>query len=182
MRACHRRRRVVQSLRLLAHQRLRATAPNMRLLPVLLLCALSLPWAMRVQRLPAAPSLTSAVRNGYHATPATCSSSTRLCTPQLTATQPANTPRVLETPVYCLNKIVIDTVKGAIDARTRECKPGLSFELCPAIVYKDRDFARFYVLETVARVPYFAYLSVLHLRETFGVRDAGMLRTSRVNV
>lgn len=34
----------------------------------------------------------------------------------------------------------------------------------------DRDFARFFVLETVARVPYFAYLSVLHLRETFGQR------------
>jgi len=34
-----------------------------------------------------------------------------------------------------------------------------------------RDFARFYVLETVARVPYFAYLSVMHLRETFGERD-----------
>jgi ubiquinol oxidase len=27
------------------------------------------------------------------------------------------------------------------------------------------------VLETVARVPYFAYLSVMHLRETFGERD-----------
>ena len=26
------------------------------------------------------------------------------------------------------------------------------------------------MLETVARVPYFAYLSVLHLRETFGQR------------
>ena len=30
---------------------------------------------------------------------------------------------------------------------------------------------RFFVLETVARVPYFAYLSVMHLRETFGERD-----------
>jgi ubiquinol oxidase len=34
--------------------------------------------------------------------------------------------------------------------------------------YKDRWFARFYVLETVARVPYFAYLSVLHLYESLG--------------
>ena len=31
-------------------------------------------------------------------------------------------------------------------------------------------FEKFYVLETVARIPYFAYLSVLHLRETFGDR------------
>lgn len=32
----------------------------------------------------------------------------------------------------------------------------------------DRDFARFYALETIARVPYFSYLSVLHLYETLG--------------
>uniref|UniRef100_A0A7S2R6W0 Alternative oxidase n=1 Tax=Eucampia antarctica TaxID=49252 RepID=A0A7S2R6W0_9STRA len=33
---------------------------------------------------------------------------------------------------------------------------------------KDRDYARFYALETIARVPYFSYLSVLHLYETLG--------------
>ena len=31
-----------------------------------------------------------------------------------------------------------------------------------------REFARFYALETIARVPYFSYLSVLHLYETLG--------------
>ncbi len=36
------------------------------------------------------------------------------------------------------------------------------------IVYRDRPYPRFYVLETVARVPYFSYLSVLHLYETLG--------------
>ena len=36
------------------------------------------------------------------------------------------------------------------------------------IVYRDRPIPRFYVLETVARVPYFSYLSVLHLYETIG--------------
>jgi ubiquinol oxidase len=35
-------------------------------------------------------------------------------------------------------------------------------------VYRDRPYPRFYVLETVARVPYFSYLSVLHLYETLG--------------
>ncbi len=35
-------------------------------------------------------------------------------------------------------------------------------------LYKDRPYARFYVLETVARVPYFSYVSVLHLYETLG--------------
>lgn len=36
------------------------------------------------------------------------------------------------------------------------------------VLYRDRPYPRFYVLETVARVPYFAYMSVLHLYETFG--------------
>ncbi|MGG6297322.1 alternative oxidase [Leptolyngbya sp. AN02str] len=36
-------------------------------------------------------------------------------------------------------------------------------------VYHDRPYPRFYVLETVARVPYFSYLSVLHLYETLGM-------------
>ena len=35
-------------------------------------------------------------------------------------------------------------------------------------VYANRPYPRFYVLETVARVPYFSYLSVLHLYETLG--------------
>jgi ubiquinol oxidase len=36
------------------------------------------------------------------------------------------------------------------------------------VIYRDRPYPRFYLLETVARVPYFAYLSVLHLYETTG--------------
>ena len=59
--------------------------------------------------------------------------------------------------IFNLNKQIIDRVYDLI-----------------CFVYpvkgNDRDFARFFVLETVARVPYFAYLSVLHLRETFGQR------------
>ncbi|KAL7212299.1 hypothetical protein ACSBR2_015055 [Camellia fascicularis] len=35
-------------------------------------------------------------------------------------------------------------------------------------LYNDRDYARFFVLETIARVPYFAFISVLHLYESFG--------------
>eukprot|EP00894_Picocystis_sp_ML_P003761 jgi/Pico_ML_1/54278/g4650.t1 len=35
-------------------------------------------------------------------------------------------------------------------------------------LYKDRPYPRFYVLETIARVPYFAYICVLHLYETLG--------------
>lgn len=35
-------------------------------------------------------------------------------------------------------------------------------------LYRDRDYPRFYVLETIARVPYFAFMSVLHMYESFG--------------
>jgi len=59
--------------------------------------------------------------------------------------------------IFQFNKILIDSVYNII------CF------LYP-VRGKDRDFARFFVLETVARVPYFAYLSVLHLQETFGER------------
>lgn len=37
-------------------------------------------------------------------------------------------------------------------------------------LYKDLPIERFWLLETVARVPYFAFLSVLHLRESLGLR------------
>ncbi|KAF6173228.1 hypothetical protein GIB67_026923 [Kingdonia uniflora] len=36
------------------------------------------------------------------------------------------------------------------------------------IFYRDRDYARFYVLETIARIPYFSFISVLHLYESCG--------------
>jgi ubiquinol oxidase len=44
-------------------------------------------------------------------------------------------------------------------------------------LYKNRHYPRFYVLETVARVPYFSYVSVLHLYESLGIwRKADWLK------
>ena len=37
-------------------------------------------------------------------------------------------------------------------------------------LYRGRDYPRFWVLEEIARAPYFAFLSVLHLRESMGLR------------
>ena len=37
-------------------------------------------------------------------------------------------------------------------------------------LYRERDIQRFWVLETIARAPYFAFLSVLHFRESLGLR------------
>jgi ubiquinol oxidase len=45
------------------------------------------------------------------------------------------------------------------------------------VIYGNRSYPRFYVLETIARVPYFSYLSVLHLYETLGYwRKADLLK------
>jgi ubiquinol oxidase len=45
------------------------------------------------------------------------------------------------------------------------------------IIYRNRPYPRFYLLETIARVPYFAYVSVLHLYETVGYwRKADLLK------
>lgn len=70
------------------------------------------------------------------------------------------TSKMMDDGIYNFNKKLIDTVYDVI------C-------FIYPVTGSKRDFARFYVLETVARVPYFAYLSVLHLRETFGERGIG---------
>ena len=36
-----------------------------------------------------------------------------------------------------------------------------------------RDFQRFWVLEVIARAPIFSFISVLHFRESLGLRGAG---------
>jgi ubiquinol oxidase len=69
--------------------------------------------------------------------------------------------RGLDERIFVLNRLLIGTVKGSIDAVYSYQDGGTLLQ----------DVRRFYVLETVARVPYFAYLSVLHLRETLGERD-----------
>lgn len=64
-----------------------------------------------------------------------------------------------------------------------EATTGLLTKLVDALVvvidaiYKDKPYQRFYVLETVARVPYFSYISCLHYLETIGYKDnIGWLR------
>jgi ubiquinol oxidase len=78
------------------------------------------------------------------------------------------TRREMDERIFGFNKVLIDTVYEVI------CF------LYP-VTGSDRDFARFYVLETVARVPYFAYLSVMHLRETFGDREPENLERQRTH-
>ena len=46
-------------------------------------------------------------------------------------------------------------------------------------LYKGRDYQRFWVLEEIARAPYFAFLSVLHFRESMGLRGPDHLYLMR---
>ena len=52
-----------------------------------------------------------------------------------------------------LNSLVLDLTVAIID-----------------YLYRGRDYQRFWVLEEIARAPYFAFLSVLHFRESMGLR------------
>ena len=52
-----------------------------------------------------------------------------------------------------LNTVVLDITVAILD-----------------FLYQGRDYQRFWVLEEIARAPYFAFLSVLHFRESMGLR------------
>ena len=52
-----------------------------------------------------------------------------------------------------LNRFVLDITVAILD-----------------FLYQGRDYQRFWVLEEIARAPYFAFLSVLHFRESMGLR------------
>ena len=52
-----------------------------------------------------------------------------------------------------LNKYVLDLTVAILD-----------------FLYRGRDYQRFWVLEEIARAPYFAFLSVLHFRDSMGLR------------
>lgn len=49
----------------------------------------------------------------------------------------------------------------------------LQQQLIQPLMLPCRPIQRFWVLETVARIPYFAYISILHLYESLGFWRAG---------
>jgi ubiquinol oxidase len=53
-----------------------------------------------------------------------------------------------------LNEAILNTTVAIID-----------------FIYRGLPIQRFWVLETIARAPYFAFVSVLHLKESLGLRD-----------
>ena len=56
--------------------------------------------------------------------------------------------------VKALNSLLLNTTIGMLDK-----------------LYKGRNIQRFWVLEVIARAPYFAFLSVLHFRESLGLKN-----------
>ncbi len=78
--------------------------------------------------------------------------------------------------LQALNTLTLDDDKVAARERTHPPIPAAwpiktAFNvLCWIldVLYANRPIQRFWVLETVARVPYFAFLSVLHLYESLG--------------
>ena len=66
------------------------------------------------------------------------------------------TTNSMVTPNFCMKKfntLVLDVTIYILD-----------------FLYRGRDFQRFWVLEVIARAPYFSFISVLHFRESLGLR------------
>jgi hypothetical protein len=85
-----------------------------------------------------------------------------------------------ERPPDCLG-FTLDDVKVKEAELRREARPGGEVETNPVAralydvgcfaldeLFVGRPIARFWFLETIARIPYFSYVSMLHLYESFG--------------
>jgi len=87
-----------------------------------------------------------------------------------------NPSTVLGTPlseeVVGFNQVAVGFLKGAVFDTIFRITPSAD-----DTSIQQQHYARFYALETIARMPYFAYLSVLHYYETIGIwRQADYLR------
>lgn len=74
---------------------------------------------------------------------------------------------------------VLDTLPKMVSKATSHLSPllGKEYYEIQETAYAGHRFEQFYIFETVARIPYFAYLSVLHLRESLG--DRGFLHANQ---
>ncbi|KAG1670419.1 hypothetical protein FOA52_010154 [Chlamydomonas sp. UWO 241] len=63
--------------------------------------------------------------------------------------------------------------EGDIDTPFLVKAPFLALCFVLDVLYDQKPIAKFWVLETVARIPYFAYISILHLYESLGFWRAG---------
>ncbi|CAN6471927.1 unnamed protein product [Victoria cruziana] len=78
--------------------------------------------------------------------------------------------RTEEEPVFCS----VESTPSFLESWTIKFERTVNVLLLESVIkildalYQEREYARFYVLETIARVPYFSFMSVLHMYESFG--------------
>ena len=84
-----------------------------------------------------------------------------------------------------LNELTLDNAAVWVKEKQRHSGPGhvqapwyingpyLALCWVLDVIYDKRPIQRFWFLETVARMPYFAYISMLHLYESLGWWRAG---------
>lgn len=99
--------------------------------------------------------------------------------PRVIQMHSVKTPKVSRR-VYCQSPGTVDGITSLVtddESESPDIPPwlkSLNKQLVSSVkdllvyLYRDRVYARFYALETIARVPYFSYTSVLHLYETIG--------------
>lgn len=100
--------------------------------------------------------------------------SEQIPTPSLTSSTADSSPVSITNPSDAFGKPLSEGLEQFNQSFVSLIKSAL-FDI--VFAGEGRDYARFYALETIARVPYFSYLSVLHLYETIGVwRKANYLK------
>ncbi|XP_050213827.1 ubiquinol oxidase 4, chloroplastic/chromoplastic [Mercurialis annua] len=102
----------------------------------------------------------------------------KLCKVQATVLRDKEEKVVVEETAFQPNTFTADPIdtspSPAFETWVIKLEQSLNFFLTDSVIkildvfYHDRDYSRFFVLETIARVPYFAFMSVLHMYESFG--------------
>ena len=93
---------------------------------------------------------------------------TRECDPEAEAVRAKLDALVLSNDAVWERERVREAAGGKVDSPLVLLVPYYVLCWCLDVFFVDRPLARFWFLETVARMPYFAYVSLLHLYESLG--------------
>ena len=92
----------------------------------------------------------------------------RECDPEAAAVRAKLDALVLSNDAVWERERVREASGGKVDSPLVLLVPYYALCWCLDVFFVDRPLARFWFLETVARMPYFAYVSLLHLYESLG--------------
>ena len=90
------------------------------------------------------------------------------CTPEAVAVRAKLDALVLSNDAVWDRERKREAAGGKVDSPLVLLIPYYALCWCLDVFFEDRPLARFWFLETVARMPYFAYVSALHLYESLG--------------